>query len=67
MNESQIKDICAAEGLDVARVSRREEVLVLTPASLEGLPRAEALRRIADRLGEAGAHRYVTVAVDPGS
>lgn len=67
MDAHQIKDICAAEGLKVAEVSRQGDVLVITPASLQDVPAAGALRRLADRLGELGEQRYVTVAVDAES
>lgn len=67
MDERHIKDICAADGLQVAEINRHDDVLVITPAALEELSGADRLRRLADQLGEVTGVRYVTVAVDAES
>ena len=64
MNEETIEQTCEAAGLDVAEIDRRDEVLVIVPASLDDLPTADELQELVGRLREQSELRYVTLAID---
>ena len=59
----RVQQTCATRGLDVVAACRRGVMLELTPASLDALPGADALREIADDLGGDGI-RYVSLLLE---
>ncbi|QDG51272.1 hypothetical protein FIV42_11125 [Persicimonas caeni] len=61
---TRIEEICTQGGLRVAEIRQAGDVLVVVPASLEALPSADALEKLAEQLREASSCRYVTVAID---
>lgn len=64
MTASEIQQLCRSGGLPISAVRRRGDILVVVPESLEQLPGADQLARLADRLREQASCRYVTFAID---
>ena len=63
-NQQEIQNLCEASGLAVSQLRVADDVLVVTPASLDELPEADALAELSVKLREASSCRYVTLAVD---
>jgi hypothetical protein len=63
-NEQEIRNLCEANGLSVSDLRLADDVLVVTPASLDHLPDADTLVDLGDKLREVSSARYVTLAID---
>jgi hypothetical protein len=63
-NDQKIRNLCEASGLAVSKLRLADDILVVTPTSLDALPDAEALAALSDQLREVTSARYVTVDIE---
>lgn len=62
--KQNIRKLCAEAGFPLAEIRDDGKMLILVPESLEAVPDAKVLQRLADRISEY-EYRHIAFSVDP--
>jgi hypothetical protein len=64
IDETTIRNLCQQRGLTVSQVRLANDVLVVTPTSIDALPDADTLADLSEKLREVSSARYVTLGIN---